>query len=195
MTDPRIAPEQLREWLSSAPDLHVLDVRTPAEFESAHIPGSYNVPLDTLRENRTEIARHLDRPVVLVCRSGQRSGEAEQVLAATGLPNVHVLDGGITTWEQRGGPVTRGRQRWDLERQVRLVAGGLVLAGVLGSVAVPRLKWLAGGVGAGLTVAAVTNSCLMARILSAMPWNRGQACELPDVLAQLEATTTTGRAA
>jgi rhodanese-related sulfurtransferase len=47
----------------------ILDVRTPAEFETAHIPGSYNVPLDLLREHRDELARHIDEDVVLVCRS------------------------------------------------------------------------------------------------------------------------------
>ena len=69
----------------------ILDVRTPAEFESAHIPGSYNVPLDLLREHRDELARHIDEDVVLVCRSGGRATQAEQALGQVGLPGLRVL--------------------------------------------------------------------------------------------------------
>ena len=71
-------------------------MRTPAEFETAHIPGSHNVPLDLLREHRDELRDHLDEQVVLVCRSGQRAAQAEQALAGAGLPNLRVLTGGIT---------------------------------------------------------------------------------------------------
>ena len=64
---------------------------------------------------------------------------------------MHILDGGITAWEAKGFAVNRGAQRWDLERQVRLVAGSIVLSSVLGSIAAPRLKWLAAAIGGGLT--------------------------------------------
>lgn len=178
----------LRERLAGDGGPRVLDVRTPAEFETGHIPGAYNVPLDTLREHRDEIRRHLDTDVVLVCRSGQRARAAEQALAAAGLPNVHLLEGGMLAWEGSGGDVNRGRQRWDLERQVRLVAGSLVLAGVLGSVAVPGLKWLAGFVGGGLTVAALTDTCAMGSALARLPYNRGATCDPRAVVAELAAT-------
>ncbi len=115
-----------------------------------HVPGSYNVPLADLREHREELRRHLEDPVVLVRRSGRRAVEAERALTETGIPNLRILDGGVVAWQSAGGPVRRGRQRWDIECQVRLVAGSLVLAGVLGSLAAPRLKWLAGAVGAEL---------------------------------------------
>lgn len=180
-----VAAAELREWLDEQADVKILDVRTPPEFESAHIPGAHNVPLDTLREHREELRRHLDGPVVLVCRSGNRAQEAERALASTGMPNLHVLDGGLLAWEAACAPVKRGRQRWDLERQVRLVAGLLVLGGIVGSVAVPRLKWLSAAVGGGLTGAALTNSCLMARLLSKLPYNQGQTCDVTAVIAQL----------
>lgn len=175
----------LREWLARSDAVRVLDVRTPAEFESTHIPGSYNVPLDTLREHRDEIRRHLDGDVVLVCRSGNRAEQAEQALLGAGLSNVHVLDGGMLAWQQLGAPVRRGRQRWDLERQVRFVAGLLVLAGALGSLIAAPLLWLAVFIGAGLTVAALTNSCLMGLLLAKLPYNRGAACDVTQVVAQL----------
>jgi rhodanese-related sulfurtransferase len=150
----------------------ILDVRTPAEFESAHIPGSYNVPLDLLREHRDELARHIDEDVVLVCRSGGRATQAEQALGQVGLPGLRVLEGGMVGWEKADGPVNRGRQTWDLERQVRLVAGSIVVAGVTGSTVKPGLKWVAGAIGTGLTVAALTNTCAMGAALAKMPWNR-----------------------
>ena len=147
MTTPTAAavidPSELDAMLVTTTPPRVLDVRTPGEFESAHIAGSYNVPLDLLREHRDEIVEHLDQHVVLVCRSGQRAAQAEETLRAVGLPNVHVLDGGMAAWEGRGLAVNRGRTRWDLERQVRLVAGSIVLSSVLASTAVPRLKWMA----------------------------------------------------
>jgi rhodanese-related sulfurtransferase len=97
------------------PDLRIIDVRTPAEFETAHIPGSYNVPLQNLAEHRGELAAHLDETVVLVCQSGNRAKEAEQHLAQAGMSNVHVLDGGMLAWQRTGGEVVEGRrQRWGL---------------------------------------------------------------------------------
>lgn len=169
----------LREWLDAGVGPRLLDVRTPAEFETAHIPGAYNVPLDTLREHREELLNHLDEEVVLVCRSGQRAGQAEQSLAAAGLPGLRILEGGMVGWEQSGAPVKRGRQTWDLERQVRFTAGALVASSVFGSIAAPKLKWLAAGVGSGLVFAAVSNTCAMGVALSKLPWNRPSST--PDV--------------
>ncbi|MCF6524235.1 rhodanese-like domain-containing protein [Streptomyces sp. JJ36] len=163
---------ELREQLASDRPPRLLDVRSPAEFEAAHIPGSYNVPLDTLREHREELTRHLDTDVVLVCRSGNRAGQAERALAEAGLPGLSVLEGGMTAWEKAGGATNRGRERWDMERQVRLVAGSLVLAGALGSFLVPGLQALSAFVGGGLAFAALTNTCAMGVALSRMPWNR-----------------------
>lgn len=186
MTAPTtINSQDLHDRLSSAMPPRVLDVRTAGEFETAHIAGAYNVPLDLLREHRDEIVRHLDEEVVLVCRSGQRAAQAEETLRAAGLANVHILDGGITAWEAKGFAVNRGAQRWDLERQVRLVAGSIVLTSILGSIAAPKLKWLAAGVGGGLTFAALSNTCAMGMLLSKLPYNRGASCDAQTVVAQL----------
>ena len=176
---PHVDVAILRHRLTTADAPRILDVRTPAEFETAHIPGSYNVPLDLLREHRGELSRHLDEDVVLVCRSGGRAGQAEHALAQTGLTGLAVLEGGMVGWEAAGGPVNRGRETWDLERQVRFTAGSFVAASVLGSLLSPRLKWVAAAVGTGLVGAAVTNTCAMGRALSTMPWNRRGAT--PDI--------------
>lgn len=175
----------LRELIAAGRAPRMLDVRTPGEFETAHIAGAYNVPLDLLREHRAELRGHLDEDVVLICRSGARATQAEQALATVGLPNLKVLDGGMLAWQATNAPVDQGRPRWDLERQVRLVAGSIVLAAVVGSVWVPGLKWVAGLIGAGLTVAAVTNTCAMGMLLSRLPHNRGASCDLDTVVGQL----------
>jgi rhodanese-related sulfurtransferase len=186
MTGPgRLGVHGLRESLGSPRPPHLIDVRSPAEFESVHITGAYNVPLDTLREHRDELISHLDDDVVLVCRSGNRARQAESTLASAGLTNLHVLDGGMLAWEAAGGPVSRGRLRWDIERQVRLIAGTVVLGGVLGSLAVPGLQWVSAAAGSALALAALTNSCVMAALLSRLPYNRGATCDLDAIVAQL----------
>jgi rhodanese-related sulfurtransferase len=186
MTAPAtIDSQNLSGLLCSAMPPRVLDVRTPGEFETAHIAGAYNVPLDLLREHREEIIRHLDEGVVLACRSGRRAHQAEETLRDAGLANVHILDGGITAWETQGFAVNRGTQRWDLERQVRLVAGSIVLSSVLASVAVPKCKWMAAAIGGGLTFASMTNTCAMGMALSKLPYNRGAGCDAQSIVAQL----------
>ena len=187
--DRRVDAATLERLLSEDSDIRVLDVRTPAEFGSAHIPGAYNVPLDTLAEHAAELERHVTEPIMLVCRSGTRASQACDKLATTGMANLHILDGGMQSWDDGRRPVRRGRQRWDLERQVRLVAGSLVLAGIAGSLFVPSLKYLSGFVGAGLTVAALTNTCAMGMALSKLPYNRSAGCDVDRVVGDLVAAS------
>ncbi|MFJ2420273.1 rhodanese-like domain-containing protein [Streptomyces brevispora] len=163
----------------------LLDVRTPGEFRTAHIPGSYNVPLSTLREHRAELLAHLDEDVVLVCRSGQRAAQAEKALSEAGLSNLRVLEGGIVAWETAGAPANRGPERWDMERQVRLVAGSIVLATGLVGVLVHGAHLIGTAVGAGLTYAALSNSCAMGVLLSKLPYNRGPRPDIRTVIAEL----------
>lgn len=167
-----ISATELRDRLDSLTTPHVLDVRTPAEFETAHIAGSYNVPLDVLGRYTSEVADKLDGEIVLVCKSGQRATKAATLLHNSGLNTGLVLHDGFSDWERSGFAVVRGKTRWELERQVRLVAGSIVLSSVVGSVAAPRLKWVAAAIGGGLTFAAVTNTCAMATALSKLPYNR-----------------------
>jgi rhodanese-related sulfurtransferase len=190
-----ITSTELRDRIASETPLWILDVRTPAEFETAHIDGSYNVPLDVLNDHGSEVAERLDQgqDVVLVCRSGQRAAQAAEVLRSTGVPGGSVLENGIADWEGQGFEVNRGVQRWDLERQVRLVAGSIVLSSVLGSVAVPRLKWLAAAIGAGLSYAAISNTCAMGTALSKLPYNRGADTDAETVLSRLAKRASAAR--
>lgn len=184
-TPATIDSADLRTLMNSATPPRVLDVRTPGEFDTVHIPGAYNVRLDLLREHRDEVLSHLDQDVVLVCRSGQRAAQAEEMLRTAGVMNVHVLDGGIIGWEANGFAVNRGAQRWDLERQVRLVAGLIVALSVALSIVVPGAEWVAFTIGAGLAFAALTNTCAMGMLLARLPYNRGARCDLSAVVSQL----------
>ena len=187
-TPGRIAAAAVREQLKRRDPVTVIDVRTPAEFETVRIPGSVNAPLAVIEKHAGQLAERLDRDVVLVCQSGVRARQAQQRLAGAGAGRLHVLDGGVGTYEAAGGEVVRGRPRWSLERQVRLVAGSLVLGSLLAGLRAPRAGMLAGGVGAGLTVSALTDTCTMGRVLSALPYNRGPRDRTPEeILDQLQA--------
>lgn len=183
-----LLPESLdqgaaRALLISAPNARVIDVRTPAEFRAEHIPGARNVPLDLLRAHSHHLTGAHDDPLLLVCGSGARAEEARRLLAGTELGDPVVLDGGMAAWRQQGGPVEHDRQKWAMERQVRLAAGSLVLTGVLGSALAPKAKWLAAAIGGGLVFSAVTNTCGMARLLALLPHNREPAAEEPERLS------------
>lgn len=154
-------------------DVLLIDVRSATEFETAHIPGSHNVPLALLSRHPEVITPRLSAPAVLVCQSGTRAQQARQRLQSVGITNARVLTGGVPAFVEAGGELNRGRQTWDLERQVRLVAGSLVLTGMLGGQLVsPKLRLLAAGIGAGLTFSATTNTCAMGSALSRLPFNR-----------------------
>jgi len=183
-----INAEQLKQLMSEDPALRILDVRTGGEFETVHIPGSYNVPLDTLGEHVRDLA-DVEHPVVLVCQSGARAGQAHSHLAGAGKETLHLLEGGMTSWQAAGGEVAHGKkERWAMDRQVRFVAGSIALAGIAASVVVPPAKWIAGGVAAGLTFSGVSNTCAMGTMLSKLPYNRTDECDIAGVLEQLNRT-------
>jgi rhodanese-related sulfurtransferase len=169
-----IDPAALQDRLD---EVAVIDVRTPGEFESVHLPRSRNRPLERLDDHAHEIRELVDdgREVVLVCRSGARAHQAQEQLAAAGLPALPILEGGVLAWQTTGGPVVQDVLRWDLERQVRLTAGGIVAASIAASVALPEARFLAGAVGLGLVIAAVTNTCAMGMVLAKLPYNRPRA--------------------
>ncbi|RJN31417.1 rhodanese-like domain-containing protein [Nesterenkonia natronophila] len=180
MTIALYAPEDLSDKKTDGKPPFLVDVRTPAEFESIRIEGSRNLPLDQLRRNPKKLAEQLPAETVLICHSGARSREAAETLGAAGSQHTSVLAGGIIGYQNCGGEALRDEQRWAMERQVRMVAGTLVVGGLIGAKLIhPRLAYVSAGVGSGLIFAAATNTCAMARALSLLPWNR--TCENPTV--------------
>jgi rhodanese-related sulfurtransferase len=191
---PVIRPDDLARLLETSPDVRLLDVRTPAEYETVHIRGAYNVPLDLLAEHGPEIRATVLEPVVLICQSGQRAQKADAALRAAGMPSLHVLDGGVNAWTAAGQPVVRGTQRLSLERQVRIAAGTLAaLGGVLALVVNPLFALLPAFVGGGLVFAGVTNTCGMAMLLARLPYNRPVTCDVGAMVrALLDGTAPDG---
>jgi rhodanese-related sulfurtransferase len=184
--NPLVTPTMLEAALRADPAIRLLDVRTPAEFETAHIAGAYNVPLDTLQEHSTEIRFGIQAPIVLICHSGGRARKAEEALRIAGMEQLHVLDGGVSAWMQQGRPLVQGRVRMSLERQVRVAAGALVVLGSLvalllwpGAVLLPLL------VGSGLVFAGLTDSCMMGMLLARLPYNKPAGCDIPAAIRAL----------
>src|SRR5271166_794437 len=161
-----IRVESLREMLNASALVRTLDVRSAAEFATGHVPGAVNIPMEQIEPRMEDLP---PGPLVLICEGGQRAEIVAGWLA--GRREVTLLEGGTRAWRNAGYPlVACAPCRWTLERQVRLIAGSIVLAGTLLSVLISA-KWvyLAMLVGAGLTFAGVTNLCGMAILLAKMP--------------------------
>ncbi len=159
------------ETYNKSQDQLILDVRTPSEFEETRIKGAFFHPLDMLHPDEVRTVAQ-GRPIAVVCKSGVRSKQAAEKLSAHGL-DACVVTGGLDAWQDAGLPVLHGRQAIALERQVRIIAGTLVLTGTaLG--ATKHRGWLAlSGLGAsGLIFAGVTDWCGMGKLLKRLPWNK-----------------------
>ncbi|WP_433500716.1 rhodanese-like domain-containing protein [Sphaerimonospora sp. CA-214678] len=164
-----------RAMIASDAGVLVVDVRTAAEFETAHIDGAINLPLDQVDVHLRRIVADAGGRLLLICQSGNRADKARQRLCEAGLPDTVVLSGGMNSWIASGAPVIRGRRKWSLERQVRLVAGGLVLTSIVADLWLPGARFAGALIGAGLVFASVTDTCAMGMLLSRLPYNRGRA--------------------
>jgi rhodanese-related sulfurtransferase len=175
---PLLHCDQLEALQRDGAHVRLLDVRTPGEFETAHIHGAYNVPVDALAEHADQLRAGVHHPVVLVCQSGQRARRADQLLRTVGMRNLHVLEGGMNAWMSAGRPVIRRVARIALERQVRIVAGALVAVGAILALTVnPLFALLPAFVGSGLVFAGITDFCAMGLLLARLPYNRGASCD------------------
>ncbi|MGW0874979.1 rhodanese-like domain-containing protein [Streptomyces sp. NPDC002740] len=168
----------------------VVDVRTPGEYAGGHLPGAHNVPLDRLGEATSVLRAAAERgPLLIVCASGARSAKGCAQLAALGVAAA-TLEGGTGGWAAAGHPVERvagARTAWPMDRQVRLAAGSLVVAGFALGLARPAAHRLSGLIGAGLVFSGVTNTCGMAAVLARLPHNRptGQAPSFEETMVRL----------
>ena len=84
----------------------LLDVREPDEWETAHVPGALHIPLGELGRRFQDLPR--GREIVVICRSGRRSANAQDAIEAAGFGPVANLSGGMIAWEEDGLPVTPG---------------------------------------------------------------------------------------
>jgi phage shock protein E len=99
--------ELLARQAARDPALVVLDVRTPAEFATGHVPGAINVPHDQVAGRLGELAGLRDKDVVVYCGSGRRAALALEVLGRNGYTRLRHLDGDMQGWEAAGRPVEK----------------------------------------------------------------------------------------
>lgn len=86
----------------------VVDVCEPAEFRTGHIPKAVNAPLSGIAGQMRELDRYKGRPIIVSCRSGNRSQRGAVILRKHGFERVYSLDGGLSAWQRDNLPVTRG---------------------------------------------------------------------------------------
>ncbi|MGI5818489.1 MAG: rhodanese-like domain-containing protein [Armatimonadota bacterium] len=91
-----ISAAELEALMESQQRLVVLDVRSASEYETGHIPGSVNVPLDELAARHGELDPNV--PVVCVCSSAFRSLQAAHLLVSEGFDRVMYLEGGLSNY-------------------------------------------------------------------------------------------------
>lgn len=148
----------------------LIDVREADEHARERVPGARNNPLSRLAAIRTDGAK----VVIFHCRSGMRTAANASRLADASDCEAYLLEGGLDEWKKAGLPVTvHRRQPIEIMRQVQILAGSLVVLGVvLGVWAAPAFLALPAFIGAGLTFAGISGWCGMAKLLALMPWNR-----------------------
>lgn len=170
-----ISPSALAEKAKQQ-SIELIDVRTPVEFREVHAKVARNVPLDSLNPASVmqQRADDADQLLYVICRSGARSTKACEAFVAAGFENVVSVDGGTMAWAGAGLPVNRGRKAISLERQVRIAAGSIALAGSVAAMLTGNVYFagIPAFIGAGLTFAGITDTCGMGMMLAKMPWNQ-----------------------
>jgi rhodanese-related sulfurtransferase len=170
MKENRISPTEAHRRLQSG-ECVLLDVRSLEEHSLCRADGAQCLPLDTLARRAAELPK--DRPILVICQSGNRSKAAVETLRGLGFTDICDVEGGTSAWRAAGLPTTVVRDVWPLERQVRFVAGLLVtLFGLLGFLVHPGFFAGAVTVGGALTLTAALGICPMMAALRLLPWNR-----------------------
>lgn len=168
----QITVENLNEIIKSQ-EILILDVRTPGEYKSMHIFGAVNCPLPDLENSDFIRSLPENQTVYVVCASGNRSTQAcSKLTEFTTLRVINVI-GGTNAWHEKGYLVEYGAGSISIMRQVQIVVGGFVVlfcslalfAGI-GFLAVVFFF------GAGLLYAGISGTCMLAKILEKMPWNK-----------------------
>jgi rhodanese-related sulfurtransferase len=150
----------------------LLDVREHSEVAETAFEGAVVAPMSTWPGPAATLDK--SRPVVVMCAAGVRARKAAARLEEAGHREVLVVDKGLVEWQAARLPVIQGALTGvSLERQVRVVAGGLVVLGLVGARLVhPYFLGLSAFVGLGLVYAGVSGKCAMSYFLALAPWNK-----------------------
>ena len=82
-----------------------LDIRGKADFDKGHIVNAINIPMDKLKDRLSELEKHKDDPIIVVCNLGHTAGDGVNVLQAAGFVQASRMSGGITEWKTQGLPI------------------------------------------------------------------------------------------
>ncbi|MBN9545140.1 MAG: rhodanese family protein [Alphaproteobacteria bacterium] len=172
MSLPVISPAEARRRLMDGTAV-LIDIREPMERAREAIPGTLSCPLSA-SNGSTLAGLPAGKTLIYHCQSGRRTLENEDRLACLGSGEILILEGGLSAWKAAGYPTRIDRSRpIEMQRQVQIVAGALVFAGVMLSWLVhPVFLALAGFVGMGLMFAGISGWCGMGKLLGVLPWNR-----------------------
>jgi len=85
----------------------IVDVRESLEYDGGHIPKSVHAPLSAFGNELTKLERYKSRPIIVCCRTSQRSARAAVRLRQGSFANVHILAGGITAWQNDHLPIEK----------------------------------------------------------------------------------------
>jgi rhodanese-related sulfurtransferase len=88
----------------------IIDVREAHEFANGHLPGARNIPFKEFAGRINELTALKEKPLILVCASGARSGRACAMLKKQGFADLNCLQGGVPTWERAGLPLARAQK-------------------------------------------------------------------------------------
>jgi rhodanese-related sulfurtransferase len=174
MSLPIITPAEARRRLADGTAV-LVDIREPAEHAREAIPGAELHSLSTLDVSALSKLGGANAPALIFhCQSGMRTAGNASRLRACGVPEAYILQGGLSGWKAAGYPTRIDRTKpIELQRQVQIAAGLLIITGLLLAWLVsPLFLGLSAFVGAGLVFAGISGWCGMARVLALMPWNR-----------------------
>jgi len=167
-----IPPQEVQSILKKDPQTKLLDVRSTTEYSQVHIDNSVNIPVDTLSGSINELSK-TGQNYIMLCLGGGRSAMAAEMLMRSGINSVKVMERGISRWQKEKLPVIKGQSVISLERQVRIIAGSLVLTGII---LAALLHWgfifISAFVSCGLIYAGITDSCLLGMLLMKLPYNK-----------------------
>ena len=171
MSIPPITPGDARRLLDGGSAI-LVDIREPMEHAREAIPGARLHSLSTLAPS--VLAGKNAPAVIFHCQSGKRTCDNAERLLVCGAPEAYILQGGMMGWKAAGYAATIDRSKpIELQRQVQIVAGALIVLGMLLSWLVSFwFQGLTALIGVGLIFSGVSGWCGMARLLGVMPWNR-----------------------
>ena len=173
MSLPTITPAQAQRRLADGSAI-LIDIREPMEHAREAIPEARLASLSTLAAGSLPATGENRPAVIFQCQSGKRTADNAARLKACGAPEAFILEGGLSGWKAAGYATRVDRTKpIELQRQVQIAAGTLVLLGLLLAwLAAPQFLLLSAFVGGGLVFAGVSGWCGMAQLLGALPWNR-----------------------